>query len=80
MATSSVSALSRPIPGGSIAIDKSVTDAAITNQILATTRIYLALEPDGLRYCKALFREQGGDFVDPIRYRCGSGSGARRAS
>lgn len=80
MATSSVSSRSRPISGCSIAIDKSATDAATTNRILATTRIYLALEPDGLRYCKALFREQGGDFVDPIRYRCGSGSGARRAS
>lgn len=80
MATSSVSARSRPIPGGSLAIDKAATDAAITNRILATTRIYLALEPDGLRYCKALLREQRGDFVGPIRYRFGPRDGARSTS
>lgn len=80
MATSSVSALSRPIPGGSIAIGKAVTDAAITNRILATTRIYLALDPDGIDYCPARLLKQGGDFVDPLRYRGRPRYGARSTS
>lgn len=80
MATSSAAARSCPIPGGSIAIDKAVTDAAIKNRILATARIYLALDHNGIDYCPARSLEQGGDFVDPLRYRFGPRYGARSTS
>jgi len=79
MATSSAAARPNPNPGQSIG---TLSGAAITRRILATTRIYLALAPQGRRpspapaFAPTHLREHGGEFVDPPQYRFGAGFGA----